>query len=37
MIGHWIDQNNQNSRLIRLYDYLINYAVKPEEEVPEKQ
>lgn len=36
MIGHWIDQNNQNSRLIRLYDYLINYAVKDEREVPDK-
>jgi len=37
MIGHWIDQNNQNARLIRLYDYLINYAVKPERPVPEKK
>lgn len=37
MIGHWIDQNNQNSRLIRLYDYLINYAVQDEREVPEKK
>ncbi len=37
MIGHWIDQNNQNARLIRLYDYLINYAVKPEREVPDKK
>jgi ATP-citrate lyase alpha-subunit len=37
MIGHWIDQNNQNSRLIRLYDYLINYAVKPERPVPDKK
>ncbi len=34
MIGHWIDQKEQNSRLIRLYDYLINYAVKDEREVP---
>ena len=37
MIGHWIDQNKQNARLIRLYDYLINYAVKPERPVPEKK
>ena len=37
MIGHWIDQNEQNSRLIRLYDYLINYAVEDEKEVPEKK
>ncbi|KZK74511.1 MAG: ATP citrate lyase [Pelodictyon luteolum] len=37
MIGHWIDQNTQNARLIRLYDYLINYAVKDEREVPEKK
>ncbi|ANT64896.1 MULTISPECIES: citrate/2-methylcitrate synthase [Prosthecochloris] len=37
MIGHWIDQNQQNSRLIRLYDYLINYAVEDEREVPEKK
>ncbi|ASQ90528.1 ATP citrate lyase [Prosthecochloris sp. GSB1] len=37
MIGHWIDQNEQNSRLIRLYDYLINYAVEDEKEVPDKK
>ncbi len=37
MIGHWIDQNEQNSRLIRLYDYLINYAVEDEKEVPAKK
>ncbi len=35
MIGHWIDQKEQNSRLIRLYDYLINYAVKDVREVPD--
>lgn len=35
MIGHWIDQKEQNSKLIRLYDYLINYAVKEEREVPD--
>jgi len=37
MIGHWIDQNSQSAKLIRLYDYLINYAVKEEREVPEKK
>jgi len=37
MIGHWIDQTTQSSKLIRLYDYLINYAVKEEREVPEKK
>ncbi|MEE9905097.1 citrate/2-methylcitrate synthase [Chlorobium sp.] len=37
MIGHWIDQNTQSAKLIRLYDYLINYAVKEEREVPEKK
>ena len=37
MIGHWIDQNEQSSRLIRLYDYLINYAVEDEKEVPDKK
>ncbi|MCF8382416.1 MAG: ATP citrate lyase [Chlorobium sp.] len=37
MIGHWIDQTTQGSKLIRLYDYLINYAVKEEREVPEKK
>jgi ATP-citrate lyase alpha-subunit len=37
MIGHWIDQTSQGSKLIRLYDYLINYAVKEEREVPEKK
>ncbi|MFN3639092.1 MAG: citrate/2-methylcitrate synthase [Chloroherpetonaceae bacterium] len=33
-IGHWIDQKEQNSRLIRLYDYLVNYAVRPKRDVP---
>ncbi len=37
MIGHWIDQTTQGSKLIRLYDYLINYAVKEEREVPVKK
>lgn len=35
LIGHWIDQKNQDSRLIRLYDYLVNYAVPKRRSVPE--
>ncbi len=27
LIGHWADQKRQESRLIRLFDYLVNYAV----------
>jgi ATP-citrate lyase alpha-subunit len=34
LIGHWIDQKQQGSRLIRLFDYLINYAVPKRKEVP---
>ncbi|MDX2127657.1 MAG: citrate/2-methylcitrate synthase [Chloroherpetonaceae bacterium] len=34
LIGHWIDQNEQSSKLIRMHDYLINYATPPREEVP---
>jgi ATP-citrate lyase alpha-subunit len=34
-IGHWIDQKEQSSRLIRLYDYLVNYAVRKKRDVPE--
>ena len=26
LIGHWVDQKRQDSRLIRLFDYLVNYA-----------
>ncbi len=34
LIGHWIDQKRQDSRLIRLFDYLVNYAAPRRREVP---
>ncbi len=34
MIGHWCDQKRQGSRLIRLFDYLVNYAAPKKREVP---
>lgn len=34
LIGHWIDQKRQDSRLIRLFDYLVNYAAPKKREVP---
>jgi ATP-citrate lyase alpha-subunit len=34
LIGHWVDQKRQDSRLIRLFDYLVNYAVPKRREVP---
>nr|MBA3968255.1 ATP citrate lyase [Nitrospirales bacterium] len=34
MIGHWTDQKKQGSRLIRLFDYLVNYASPKRREVP---
>jgi ATP-citrate lyase alpha-subunit len=34
MIGHWVDQKRQGSRLIRLFDYLVNYASPKKREVP---
>lgn len=34
MIGHWTDQKRQGSRLIRLFDYLVNYASPKRREVP---
>jgi ATP-citrate lyase alpha-subunit len=33
-IGHWIDQKQQGSRLIRLFDYLVNYAAPKRRDVP---
>ncbi|MEO5657625.1 MAG: citrate/2-methylcitrate synthase [Nitrospiria bacterium] len=33
-IGHWIDQKRQGSRLVRLFDYLVNYATPKRREVP---
>jgi ATP-citrate lyase alpha-subunit len=34
LIGHWVDQKRQESRLIRLFDYLVNYATTKRREVP---
>jgi ATP-citrate lyase alpha-subunit len=34
LIGHWVDQKRQDSRLIRLFDYLVNYAAPKRREVP---
>ncbi len=37
MIGHWIDQKREGGRLIRLYNYLVNFAVTPRREVPDRK
>lgn len=37
MIGHWVDQKRQDSRLIRLFDYLVNYAAPKRRDVPPLQ
>jgi len=37
MIGHWIDQNREGSRLIRMYNYLVNFATPARREAPEKK
>jgi ATP-citrate lyase alpha-subunit len=34
LIGHWVDQKRQDSRLIRLFDYLVNYAAPKKREGP---
>ncbi|MEK7702387.1 MAG: citrate/2-methylcitrate synthase [Nitrospirota bacterium] len=34
LIGHWADQTRQGSRLIRLFNYLVNYAAPKKREVP---
>lgn len=34
LIGHWVDQKRNNGRLIRIFNYLINYAVTPKRPVP---
>jgi len=34
MIGHWIDQKQQGSRLVRLFKYLANYVSPKKREVP---
>lgn len=36
MIGHWIDQKREGGRLIRLYNYLVNFAVPRRREVPDR-
>lgn len=37
MIGHWIDQNREGSRLIRMYNYLVNFATPARREAPERK
>jgi len=34
LIGHWTDQKRQGSRLIRMFNYLVNYAAPKRREVP---
>jgi ATP-citrate lyase alpha-subunit len=34
LIGHWTDQTRQGSRLVRLFNYLVNYAAPKKREVP---
>ena len=34
LIGHWTDQKRQGGRLIRLFDYLVNYAMPKRRDVP---
>lgn len=34
LIGHWVDQKRQGSRLVRLYKYLANYVTIKRREVP---
>ena len=34
LIGHWTDQKRQGSRLIRLFDYIVNYATPSRRNVP---
>lgn len=37
MIGHWIDQNREGGRLIRMYNYLVNFATPARREAPERK
>jgi len=37
MIGHWCDQKREGGRLIRLYNYLVNFAVPRRREVPDRK
>ena len=34
LIGHWTDQTRQGSKLVRLFNYLVNYAAPKKREVP---
>lgn len=37
MIGHWNDQKREGGRLIRMYNYLVNFAVTRKREVPDRK
>ncbi|MBI4827765.1 MAG: ATP citrate lyase [Nitrospinae bacterium] len=37
MIGHWVDQKREGGRLIRLYNYLVNFAAPRRRDVPDRQ
>ncbi len=37
MIGHWSDQKRNGGRLIRMFNYLINFAVERKREVPDRK
>jgi len=37
MIGHWCDQKREDGKLIRMYNYLVNFAVSRRKEVPDRQ
>jgi len=37
MIGHWCDQKREGGRLIRLFNYLVNFAVPRPRDVPDKK
>ncbi|MBI5816468.1 MAG: ATP citrate lyase [Nitrospinae bacterium] len=37
MIGHWTDQKREGGKLIRLYNYLVNFAVPRRKEVPDRK
>ncbi len=34
LIGHWADQKRNGGRLIRIFNYLVNYAVPSKKKVP---
>ena len=36
MIGHWCDQKREGGRLIRMYNYLVNFAVPRRRTVPDR-